>query len=180
MARTAGRTNRTMVNLAVDIGIFVAFLAATAPRLTGLAIHEWLSLAFGAAILTHLLLHWSWIVGVTRRFFGKVAWSARLNYVLNTLLFIAMTTVIVTGILISEVALPFIGISLERDRLWGSLHRLASDATVLLIGLHVALHWRWIVNATRRLFSRRAGAQPAAQIDYSAGQAASPIAKEAR
>jgi hypothetical protein len=146
---------RTTVNLLLDSAIFVAFLIATSPRLSGLAIHEWLSLALGAAIVTHLLLHWSWIVQVTRRFFGKVTWSARVNYILNTLLFISFTVIIVTGLLISEVALPLLGISLEGDRLWQTIHRLASDATVILAGLHVALHWRWIVNATKRLFTRR-------------------------
>lgn len=171
MARSKQQPNRTMVNLAVDVGIFIAFLVATAPRLSGLAIHEWLGIAFGAAIMAHLLLHWSWLVGVLRRFFGKVAWSARVNYLLNTLLFVAVTTIIVTGLLISEVALPFFGISLRGERLWLSLHRLSSDATVLLVGLHVALHWRWIVNAVRRLFSRGARraapqltSQPAASI----------------
>jgi hypothetical protein len=153
---------RTTLNLLFDGLIFSVFLFTTAPQLTGLAIHEWLSLAFGAAIISHLLLHWSWIVQVARRFFGKLSWGARLNYLLNSLLFIAFTLIIVTGLLISEVALPFFGFSLVHDRLWLNIHHTASDAAVLLIGLHIALHWRWIVNTTRRLFSRRA--QPAAEL----------------
>jgi hypothetical protein len=147
---------RTTVNLLVDSAVFVAFLGATAPALTGLAIHEWLGLAIGAAIITHLLLHWSWIVGVTRRLFGRVGWEARVNYLLNTLLFVAFTTIIFTGVMISEVALPLLGVSFERDGVWMVVHKLASDAAVVLIGLHVALHWRWIVNVTRRLLSRPA------------------------
>lgn len=162
MATRRAPMRRTTLNLLFDGLIFLAFLLATAPQLTGLAIHEWLSLAFGAAIISHLLLHWSWIVQVTRRFFGKLSWSARLNYLLNSLLFIAFTLIIVTGLLISEVALPFLGLSLTRDRLWLNIHHTASDAAVLLIGLHVALHWRWIVSTTRRLFSHRA--QPAAGL----------------
>ncbi len=175
----AKRSNRTMVNMAVDLSIFVAFLVATAPRLSGLAIHEWLGLALGAALLTHLLLHWSWLVGVTRRFFGKVAWSARLNYVLNTLLFIAFTIIIVTGVLISEVAMPLLGISFANDRLWENLHRVASDATVLLVGLHVAVHWRWIVNVVRRIFTRRPGLRAAPQLDLAGSPTVSPLKKEA-
>lgn len=166
---------RTMVNLLLDSTIFLAFLVTTAPRLSGLAVHEWLGIAFGAGLVAHLLLHWNWIVQVTRRLFGKVAWSARVNYILNILLFIAFTTVIVTGLLISEVALPVLGLRPAHDRLWMNLHRLASDATVLLIGLHLALHWSWIVGAFRHLFNRRKlqGVRPAAQ------PAAAPIAEEA-
>ncbi|NTU81026.1 MAG: DUF4405 domain-containing protein [Chloroflexales bacterium] len=151
MAQVARKTNRNMVNLLLDGTIFVAFLASTAPRFTGLAIHEWLSIAFGAAIVTHLLLHWSWIVAVTKRFFGKAQWSARVNYVLNALLFVAFTVIIFTGLMISEVALPFIGIQLAGGHLWEQLHKLAADASVFLIGLHVALHWQWIVNMLKRI-----------------------------
>jgi hypothetical protein len=157
------------------MAIFVAFLVATAPRLSGLAIHEWLSIAFGAAIVTHLLLHWTWIVQVARRFFGKISWMARLNYILNSLLFIAMTVVIVTGLLISEEALPLFGIRFAHDALWLQLHRQATDLTVLIIGLHVALHWRWIVNTTRRLFTRKAP-----RTSLTASQASATITQEVR
>lgn len=155
MAAQAKPRNRNLTNLLLDSVSFVAFLLATAPHFTGMAIHEWLSLALGAALVTHLLLHWSWIVAVTTRFFGAATWNARLNYLLNALLFVAFTVALFTGLMISEVALPLFGVQLSHDGLWEQLHRLASDACVILIGLHVALHWRWIVNTTRRLFARR-------------------------
>lgn len=109
----------------------------------------------GVSCVTHLLLHWSWIVAITRRFFTAATWNARLNYVLNALLFVVFTVALYTGLMISEVALPLIGVQLRHDGLWAQLHRLSSDAAVILIGLHVALHWRWIINTTRKLFSRR-------------------------
>ncbi|MCS6940529.1 MAG: DUF4405 domain-containing protein [Roseiflexaceae bacterium] len=152
--QTPGTQRRTLTNLALDSTMFIAFLIATAPRFTGIAVHEWLGIALGAAVLTHLVVHWSWIVGVTRRLFSRASGSARLNYLLNALLFIVFTTIIFTGLMISETALPLLGIRFERDRLWTQLHHLTSDAAVFLIGLHVALHWRWIVNAGRRLASR--------------------------
>jgi Domain of unknown function (DUF4405) len=160
------RPNRNMTNLVIDIAIFIAFLIAMAPHFSGIAIHEWLSIAFGAAIVTHLLLHWSWIVNVTRRFFGRVTWMSRLNYLLNTLLFIDMTVIIFTGLLISEVALPFVGIDISPGSTWRRLHSLSADLCVPLIGLHVALHWSWIVSMARRyliapLMLRRATPQPA-------------------
>lgn len=152
---------RSTINLLLDTVLFVGFLAATAPRLTGLAMHEWLSLALGATLLTHLLLHWNWIVGVARRMFSNVGWRTRLNYGLNLLLFIAFTLVIFTGVMISEVALPLFGITLAHDPQWAALHHTASNLSVFLIGLHLALHWHWIVSATRRLLSRRTpGTQP--------------------
>ncbi|PDW01564.1 DUF4405 domain-containing protein [Candidatus Viridilinea mediisalina] len=146
---------RNKTRLLLDLVLLLAFLLATAPELTGITIHEWLSLGLAAAILTHLLLNWSWILQVMRRFFGKVSWKARINYILNSLLFIVFTIIITTGILISEAVLPLFGLSIPRDRLWLSIHHTMSDVAVLLIGLHVALHWRWIVNTAQRIFGQR-------------------------
>lgn len=169
MQTPARPLNRNKVNLAIDIGIFGAFLAATAPKLTGLAIHEWLSIGFGVAIITHLLLHWQWIVEVTKRFFSKAQMSARVNYVLNTLLFIIFTLIIFSGLMISEVALPLFGIQATPGFTWRSIHKLSADASVFLLGLHVALHWKWIVNAVKRfvitpIWSRRPALKPTAAL----------------
>lgn len=150
MSAARRRVPQNLINLLLDTAIFCAFLIATAPRLTGIAIHEWLSIAFGAAIVTHLLLHWQWIVGVTRWFLSRAQWRARVNYVLNTLFFIDMTIILFTGLMISEVALPLLGVRVAPDRTWRLLHGLASDAGVFILGLHVALHWQWIVNALKR------------------------------
>lgn len=149
------RSNRTLINFALDGAVFVAFLVAMAPRFSGIAIHEWLSIAFGAAIVVHLLLHWEWIVAVTRHLFSRAQWSARVNYALNLLLFIAMVVVILTGLLISEAALPMIGIEAPRGGVWRPLHTISADLTVFIVGLHLALHWDWIARTAGRLLGRR-------------------------
>jgi hypothetical protein len=150
MKQTLAQSNRNKTNLIVDGAIFVAFLVAMAPHFSGMAIHEWLGIAFGAAIVTHLLLHWQWLVEVTKRFFGKLQWSARINYLLNTLLFIDITLIIFSGLLISEVALPLIGVQLTGGGVWRGLHKTGANLFVPLVGLHVALHWQWIVNVFKR------------------------------
>jgi uncharacterized protein DUF4405 len=150
MKQVSRQPNRNKVHLLVDGAIFLAFLVAMAPRFSGIAVHEWLSIAFGAAIVAHLLLHWQWIVEVAKRFFGKTQWSARANYLLNTLLFIDITIVIFTGLMISEAALPLIGVHVVRGFAWRRLHDASANLSLLLIGLHVALHWQWIVSAVKR------------------------------
>ncbi len=142
--------NSTKTNLWVDIAVFAAIMLALAPLLTGIAIHEWLSIALAAAVVVHLLLHWQWIVAVIRRFFSRLPGDARLNFVLNVALFICFTVVTFTGLMISESALPLFGISASGDSVWRALHTLSANLIVLLVGLHLALHWKWIASATRR------------------------------
>lgn len=81
----------TKTNLTLDIVIFSAFLAVSNPHLTGNTIHEWLGVSFAGALITHLLFHWEWIIKVGREFFKKLFHQSRLNFVVNTLFFIAMT-----------------------------------------------------------------------------------------
>lgn len=144
------KSSSTLRNLIVDATIFVAFLAATDPHATGQTIHEWLGLAFGAGIITHLLLHWKWIVNVVRRFFTRLPGQVRLNSILNSLLFIAMTLIIFSGLMISKVVLSTFGLTGQHDGIWRVVHTTATNAALIVVGLHVALHWKWIVNTMKR------------------------------
>lgn len=154
METTKKRMRPATVNYLVDLAIFLAFLVAMDPRSTGIAVHEWLSIAFAAAIITHLILHWSWLVGITRRLFGRITSEARLNYILNWLFFVDMTIIMLTGILISESVLPTVGLSASHSFAWRRLHDLSANLALPILGLHVALHWRWIVNTTKNFFGR--------------------------
>jgi len=157
----------TKANLTLDITIFTAFLAVANPALTGMAIHEWLALAFAAAIVTHLLFHWNWLVTVTKQFFKKLFHQSRLNYVVDALFFVSMTAAMLSGLLISKTIMSALGIQLNTSHGWESIHRLAADTSLIMLGLHFALHFKWVVTNLKRylvspvirLFQRpRAGA----------------------
>ena len=135
----------TKTNLVLDLTIFSAFLAIASPKLTGNTIHEWLAVAFGAAIVAHLLFHWKWLVNVTTKFFHNLFNQSRLNFVVDLLFFLVMTVTLLSGLMISKDVMSFLGIQLNVSHSWESLHRLASDASVVLLGIHFALHWKWLV-----------------------------------
>lgn len=141
---------RNLWNAVIDFAIFVAFVVATAPRFTGIAVHEWLSLAFAMVIVVHVVIHWQWIVTVGQGFVRKLGAMGRFSFVLNLLLFIAVTLVIYSGVAISRDAMPSLGIDIRGTMAWRGLHHAFSNICVVLIGLHLALHWRWIVNLFRR------------------------------
>ena len=136
------RIGRTKLNLFLDLTIALAFVVEMEEHFTGLRIHELLGLAFGAAIVVHLALHWKWIVNVTWRFFQNLFHESRLNYVLNLALFVDMLVVIVTGILISRT----LGLNFGQGaRSIEQIHILSSELSLIIVGLHLALHWKWIL-----------------------------------
>lgn len=147
--KTLPGTKRNLTKFSIDLAIFVAFLLVLDPRATGIAIHEWLALSAAAAVLVHLLLNWNWIVGLTRRFFRQITWRARINYILNWLLFIDGVVIILTGLMISRVVMPSLGIQLGDGHFWKTLHSLSAGWFIFILGLHVALHWGWIVNVIK-------------------------------
>jgi len=147
-------TGQTKFKLWWDIILFIAFLVTMEPHTSGLAIHEWLSLSMLAAITLHLLLSWDWITEISRRFLGKLGGQNRINYILNWLLFIDGTLLMISGIMISEVALPVMGIQLPLGFAWRSLHDMSANIGLLLLGLHTALHWSWIANTFNKYLIR--------------------------
>ncbi len=145
-----GTRNQTKTKLVIDVILFGAFLIAMEPRSSGIAVHEWLATSLLVVVMIHLLLSWDWIVQITRRFFGKTNNQSRLNYLLNWLLFMDGTVIMLSGFMISEAVLPSLGISLPRNFAWRSLHDLSANLFLLLLGLHTALHWNWVVDALQR------------------------------
>jgi hypothetical protein len=127
------------------------------PAFTGLTLHEWLGLALGAALLTHLLLHWKWVIAVIKRFFQALVWPARLNFILNTALLIVFTLIVASGLMISEtLGTPqLFGVDENGRQAWRQIHVMLPDLALFLVGLHVALHWQWLVDAFKRYALRR-------------------------
>ncbi len=153
-------------NFWLDLLIFGGFLVILEPRLTGIAVHEWLALAAAATLLVHILLHWDWIVNLTKHFLENPFHVSRLNYINGVLLFLGFTTVITSGLMISRSVLPALGLQIDAGRNWREIHNLSSDLTLWLVAVHFALHWSWIKNTASRLFAglfRRRTAQPRPQ-----------------
>ena len=165
MKETQTKTrSQTKLKLVIDLTIFVAFLIAMDPRSSGIPIHEWLATSLIAALVVHVLLSWDWIARLTRRFVGRMNNQSRINYLLNWLLFMDGSVIMLSGFMISQSVLPFLGISLPRTFAWRGLHEFSTNVFLILLGLHTALHWNWIVDAFKRYvfhpFARLNSANP--------------------
>lgn len=143
-------TNQARSKLWVDIVIFIAFLITMEPHLSDLPIHEWLSLSMIFGMVVHLLINWDWVIQVTQRFLGKLGGQTRINYILNWLFFVDGTLIMVSGIMISEIVVPALGLDIPIGRGWYKLHELSTNMALILLGIHTALHWNWIVSTINR------------------------------
>lgn len=149
--------SKTKFQMYLDMGLFVSLFLVNMPQFTGIALHEWLSFVFIPVILAHVVLDWKWIVNVTKRFVKNLKGELRFNYILDIALFILMVTVIFSGILISEEALPFFGFTIVINAFWVDLHAASANFLMITMGIHLAMHWKWIVSTTNRyLFKRNA------------------------
>ncbi|PKG24782.1 DUF4405 domain-containing protein [Niallia nealsonii] len=119
--------------------------------LGGLTFHEIAGIGFAAAYFTHIFLNWKWVKNVTMKLFDrKLSWKVRGSYALNLLLLVFMSFIIISGIFISRVVFPNINIGNER---WFQMTHISISFLVLaLIGVHVGLHWQWVVNVWQKMW----------------------------
>jgi len=147
---------RTRLDFWLDALLLVAFTLAYSLGFTGIATHEWLGIGLGVVLLVHLTLHWDWVIRTTRKLLRR-AGRERFVWLVNLLLLLSMTLCIVSGILISEVALPQLGITLPASFFWRQMHDTTATLTLILVPIHAALRWRWIVGVARRFAAWRPG-----------------------
>jgi len=140
---------RTRFLLILDIALLVIAVILQAVRFTGLEIHEWLGLVIAIPLLVHLVFQWQWITSTWRRAMAQKQRRAQFNFLLNTLLFVFMTVAVFSGVLASEVVTPDLELSEGRVVAWANVHAFTANTIVGLVGLHLALNWRWIVSAWR-------------------------------
>ena len=147
---------RTRLDFWLDAFLLVAYTLAYSLGFTGIADHEWIGIGLGIVLLVHLTLHWDWVVRTTRKLL-RPGGRERFIWGINLLLLVTMTLCIASGILISEVALPELGIALPASSFWRQIHDTTATLTLILVPIHAALRWRWIVGMARRLAAWRPG-----------------------
>jgi hypothetical protein len=131
---------RNRVWILVDCSMLLAVVLLQVWQLTGVPIHEWLAVALLAAIVAHLLVHWSWVETRGRRIRLPGTTRTRINFGLNALLFISMTIAMVTGFAISKVIMP-LHLAPAEFLKWHDLHETSSRVALGCVALHLALNW---------------------------------------
>jgi hypothetical protein len=130
----------------LNILITVVMLLLMDPRsFYGLGFHEWAGLIIGIFFILHKAVNWGWIKKVTVCFFRSSPGRARLNYILDVLLLAGIVLMILSGIAIAK-TIDFSWLQLGGSRrFWSVMHTSSSFITLALFGIHLGLHWKWVL-----------------------------------
>jgi hypothetical protein len=155
-------------NWIIDAGLFGGMILMFFLNLTGESLHQWLGIGLGGLAIYHLLRHLGWVNAVAKRFFGKATLKSRLYWLVDVGLLLGFAGILLTGLVISS----WLSLTLGNYAAWASLHETLSIATLILVVLKIAVHWRWIIKTTGQIFVRKAlpagrlALQPAAVSIY--------------
>ncbi|MEQ8174510.1 MAG: DUF4405 domain-containing protein, partial [Syntrophomonadaceae bacterium] len=140
------------LKLILDIVLTVLFLILIDPKNTGYSFHEIAGLSMAVLFSVHLLLNWKWVRSTTNNLFrSRLKGRSKLYYILDLISLLSVATIIFTGIEISRVV--FASGSGAANHAYVVVHKWVSYFCLGLFGVHATLHWRFIVNTLRRLFS---------------------------
>jgi hypothetical protein len=130
----------------LSLSITIVMLLLMDPRsFYGLEFHEWAGLIIGIFFILHKILNWGWIKKVTLGFLRKCPGRARFNYILDVLLLAGIILMIISGIAIAR-TIDFSWLNLGGSRMfWRVMHLSSSFITLALFGIHLGLHWKWVL-----------------------------------
>ena len=137
--------------LVLDLALFAVLVIAYYPGWSGLPVHEWLCLAAIVPLLFHIIVNWDQTLQIIGRFADFVRHTPRVNLVVDSALFISVVGVMLSGFAVSQVISGALGIVVAPSAIWVTIHSFTADATIALLLVHFALHWKWIVRVARRL-----------------------------
>jgi hypothetical protein len=140
------------IKISLDILMSVTFaLLFNKMVLGGIVFHEVAGTAIGAAFILHMGLNWRWIKQVTSKIFSsKISIKTRIGYIVDILLLITMIITIISGIAISKVL--YSGINFGNSMFFKTAHMSVPYIALILLGVHIGLHWTWIMNVFKKIF----------------------------
>jgi len=121
--------------------------------------HNGVAFVLLLGISLHLLLHWQWLECVGARLFSrKLADCSRLNFGVDSLLFMTFAAVVLSGFVMWFGGAGYHGgyqtsflLGLTRHD-WRNIHLWSSLTFLTVFTWHTALHWSWLTCMARRYF----------------------------
>ncbi|MEN6410969.1 MAG: DUF4405 domain-containing protein [Anaerolineaceae bacterium] len=144
--------NRKMlVRLVIDLVMTILILLAFAYQLTGNTAHELIGMVIIALFLTHNLLNRQWYQTLQK---GKRSSKRIMGKVVNLLLLADMALLAVSSVMISRDLFAFLQI--RGGFLARQIHTLTSYWGLILLSIHLGMHWGMVQKVTGIASANRA------------------------
>jgi len=144
-----------------DIILAVLLIILMIYSLTGAYWHEILGLVFAGLFVIHILYNIPLLKRTCPKLFTKSGRSITVKYILDLALLFFMMLTILSGILISKFVLtsdPFTAYDIP---LWTWIHSWSAYLTLIIISVHIGLHWKMAMAVISRPFRKLAGTSAA-------------------
>lgn len=136
-----------------DFAMTVLLLCQMAYMLVGESAHEWMGAAMFVIFLIHHVLNWRWYRNLIR---GRYTLLRILQTVVNSIVFLCMLGLMVSGIMMSRYVFSFLDLSGNMG-FARTLHMLSAYWGFLFMSVHIGLHWNMIMNMAGKMAGVTAG-----------------------
>lgn len=132
--------------LSLDLVMTLLIMFEFAYRLTGSTLHELIGLAMLSLFIVHGAWNWRWFATLLK---GRYAGLRIVSVTINNLLLVTVVLMMASGVLNSD--LLFSLTQVELDLLPRELHTAAAYWFLILLGVHLGMHWKMVMAAARKL-----------------------------
>lgn len=140
---------KQIFNVSIDIIMTVLLLVLMAYHITGNGLHEWLGILLIVLFIIHHILNWKWYSSL---FKGRYTIFRSLMATVNTLLFLAMAGMAVSGILLSREVFGFLNL---RGGMFGRrLHMVSTAWGFCLMAVHIGLHMGMVTGMAKKMLCK--------------------------
>ena len=154
--KTMGRfaMKKNVIKMILDIIMIVILAMLYNSHVAALSFHEIAGLGVFGLFIIHCILNLKWITGISKRFFSKsLAPKVRIGYIVNLLLAVTFIFIIISGICTSQVLFP----SNSHGSVWRGIHHFCGAISIILVGIHVGLHWTFISSMFKKVVPMKDG-----------------------
>lgn len=130
-----------------DAAMLFSLAALYNSRVFGMAFHEAAGLFVCGLLTLHCLFSRKWIAAAIRLHRqGRLSGKTKANLAVNALLAFAFAAILVSGICESQALFPASG----KREAWRAVHHFSAGVAAALVGIHLGLHWKLVLNVFRK------------------------------
>ncbi len=128
-------------------------------------IHTWMGIAMILVALVHFLVHWNWVNSMAKRVWRELTAKSsimnaygRFNVAVDIIIAVGFFLAAISGVYFLVVGGSHGGTNPDpmiifSRTTWDVIHTWSGVAMIIAAIVHFAIHWRWVMKVTGKVFS---------------------------